>query len=96
MKTLILLPVVIVLIIWRGFAISTLWLWFVVSTFGLAPLGVAQSIGLALIASVLCSQYFGYQDKDKSETERLAASVAYQFLSPAAALFTGWIAKGYL
>jgi len=96
MKTLILLLVAIVLVIWRGYAISTLWLWFVVSTFGLAPLSVAQSIGLSLIASVLCSQYFGYQDKDKSETERLVASATYAFLSPAAALFTGWIAKGYL
>ena len=35
--------------IWRGYAFSKLWLWFIVSTFGAAPLAVAQSIGLALV-----------------------------------------------
>lgn len=82
--------------IWRGYALSKLWLWFIVSTFGAAPLGIAQSIGLALVVSFLCHQYNSYEDKEKSANERMAASVLYAFLSPAMALLIGWIVKGFL
>jgi putative flippase GtrA len=82
--------------IWRGYALSKLWLWFIVSTFGAAPLGIAQSIGLALVVSFLTHQYDSYEDKEKSATERMVTGVVIAFLSPAMALLIGWIVKGFL
>jgi hypothetical protein len=82
--------------IWRGYAFSKLWLWFIVSTFGAAPLGIAQSIGLALVVSFLTHQPDSYEDKDKSATERMVAAAIIMFLRPAMALLVGWIVKGFL
>ena len=82
--------------IWRGYAFSKLWLWFIVSTFGAAPLGIAQSIGLALVVSFLTHQYDSYEDKEKSATERMVVAVAITFLSPAMVLLIGWIVKQWL
>ncbi len=82
--------------IWRGYALSKLWLWFIVSTFGAAPLGIAQSIGLALVVSFLTHQLDSYEDKEKSVTEKLVAAIIITFLSPAMALLFGWIVKGFL
>ena len=87
---------IIVSSIWRGYALSKLWLWFIVSTFGAAPLGIAQGIGLALVVSFLTHQVDTYVDKSKSATERMAAGVLIAFLSPATALLIGWIVKGFL
>lgn len=36
-----------------GWTVQTLWGWFVVTTFGLAPLRVAEAIGLALLIEFL-------------------------------------------
>jgi putative flippase GtrA len=90
------LIILVVTPIWRGYALSKLWLWFIVSTFGAAPLGIAQSIGLSLMASFLTHQVDTYQDKEKSSNERMTERVLYAFLSPAMALLIGWIVKGFL
>ena len=82
--------------IWRGYVLSKLWLWFIVSTFGAAPLGIAQSIGLALVVSFLTHQADSYEDKEKSANAKIAQAVAITFLSPAMALLIGWIVKGFL
>ena len=82
--------------IWRGYALSKLWLWFIVSAFNVNALGISQSIGLALVVSFLTSQYNPYIDKDKSTNLRMTESVIYAFLTPAFALFIGWIVKAFI
>jgi len=82
--------------VWRGYALSKLWLWFIVSTFGAAPLGIAQSIGLSLIVSFVTHQTDSYEDKDKSYGEKMTRAVLLAFMTPAMALFIGWIVKGFL
>ena len=82
--------------IWRGYAFSKLWLWFIVSTFGAVPLGIAQAIGLALVVSFLTHQPDTYQDKNQTGTERLITAVIIAFLSPAVALLFGFIVKSWL
>lgn len=82
--------------IWCGYALSKLWLWFIVSTFGASPLGIAESIGLALVVSFLTHQHDSYEDKEKSATERIVMGVVHAFLAPAMALLIGWIVKGFL
>lgn len=83
-------------LLWSGCVLSMLWLWFIVSTFGAAPLGIAQSIGLAIIASFLTQQVFRYEDKNKSLNKRLAQYAMNAFVFPAMTLFMGWIVKGFI
>jgi putative flippase GtrA len=82
--------------IWRGYALSKLWLWFIVSAFGAAPLGIAQAIGLSLIVSFLTHQTDSYEDKEKSLNEKMTRAVLLAFMTPAMALLIGWIVKGFL
>jgi putative flippase GtrA len=82
--------------IWRGYALSKLWLWFIVSTFGAAPLGIAQSIGLALIVSFLTHQPVSYKEEKESVNQKLVYPMLNAFLIPALTLFIGWIVKGFL
>ena len=82
--------------IFRGYALSKLWLWFIVSAFGVVPLGIAQSIGLALVVSFITHQYDGYIDREKSATERLIENSVVLLLSPALALLVGWVVKAWM
>ena len=84
--------------IWRGYVLSKLWLWFIVSTFAVNPLGVAQSIGIALTAAFLTHQHDSDKAKDETKTsgQKLVNSIALAFLSPAVSLFVGWIVKQWL
>lgn len=88
--TLILAPIL------RGYALSKLWLWFIVSSFGVVPLGIAQSVGIALVAAFLTHQPDTYEDKDKSATERFFGAVITTFLVPALTLLVGWVVKGFI
>lgn len=82
--------------IWRGYILSKLWLWFIVSIFGADPLGIAQSIGLALVVSFLTHQPNSYEDEKKSANGKLARVAKVALLSPAISLLIGWIVKGFL
>lgn len=82
--------------IWRGYVFSKLWLWFIVSTFGAIPLGIAQSIGLAAVVGFLTYQYDQYEDKEKGVAEKMTTMIAVAALSPGMALLFGWIVKGWL
>lgn len=80
----------------RGYALSKLWLWFIASTFGAAPLGIAQSIGLALVVSFMTHQFNSSEDNKKSTDEKMVRNVAITLLSPAMALIIGWIVKSFI
>lgn len=73
----------------NGYALTVLWTWFVVPTFGAPALGLAQAIGLAVVVSYLTHQYSAKSDKktDWSET------AAFIIVKPAFALLVGWIVK---
>jgi hypothetical protein len=82
--------------IWRGYVFSKLWLWFVVSSFGAVPLGIVQSIGLAITVTFLTYQYNSYEDKSKSQAETLIRNLAIVFIAPALSLLAGAIVKMWL
>lgn len=42
-----------IMIMWHGFVFKTLWGWFIVPTFSLAPLSLAFAIGIALVVRSL-------------------------------------------
>jgi hypothetical protein len=65
-----------------GSVLAILWRWFVVSTFHAAPLGVAQAIGVSLVANIVIP----YRD-ERSGIEILAASVGKALVL----LAIGWV-----
>jgi hypothetical protein len=77
-------------VVLSGYAISVLWVWFVVDTFNIAALSIPQCIGLALLVSYMTKQY----QNDKQEgtaTEQLIKAVFILLFKTAFALTVGWV-----
>jgi hypothetical protein len=66
-----------------GGVLAILWRWFVVSAFHVAPLSVAQAIGVSLVVSIVVP---GPRD-ERSAIELLAASVGKALV----VLAIGWV-----
>ena len=83
-------------VVWSGFALSILWGWFIVPTFGLTTLSIPSAIGVAIMLEYVTHQY---QKKNSSDVEGLAAFgdvIVQAMLRPAIALLVGWIVKQWL
>lgn len=59
-----------------GFTFMTLWAWFVASTFGIAVLSYAQSLGLLLVLSFFKAKHTATDD-DNSAEKLIAVSVGF-------------------
>lgn len=79
--------------IWRGYALSILWGWFIVPAFGAAHLSIPLAIGVSLIATALTNHrtYKEVEDNSKKWTPLVILLVQPAFL-----LLFGWVAKQYL
>jgi hypothetical protein len=77
-------------IVLRGLVLDILWGWFIVPVFHLPALGIAEAIGLSLIANYLIT---GGQEadiqKDAGE-DALAKLFGKMILGPALVLLLGW------
>lgn len=90
-----LLPVMAVIIgaqlAWWTFCFLKLYAWFVLPVFTSAPvLDFWQAAGLACLSSIIVNQYVPINQDDKRQ---VWGSLTYQFMSPAVALFIGWLIK---
>lgn len=74
----------------RGFVAAKLWLWFVVPTFGVAPLPIAAAFGLALLVG-----YLTHQTPPTIKKEYRESSTALLLLSPLVTLLVGWVAHTF-
>lgn len=73
----------------NGFALSTLWAWFIVATFGVPVLSIPVAIGVCMIAAFLTKQYH------KDEREESTVYV-YNVLRPLGALGAGYVVKSFM
>jgi hypothetical protein len=89
LKFLALLALTPIAIVWSAYALTVLWGWFVVPTFGLAPLGIAYAAGL----SVLISFAFKTVPEKASDTSH---AVGVMLLHPAFALAIGWVITKFI
>lgn len=83
------------LAVFEGFALKTLWAWFVVPTFGLPELSIPVAIGIALIVSLLAHQQtvkFG----SGNELEDAAKSLGYGYFAVGFSLFAGWLVTFFM
>lgn len=78
--------------IFGGYALSVLWGWFVVPTFGAPTLGIVPAIGIAIVVGYLTHQM---NECKKEEDDDLGAKITKLVVitlgKPAFALFFGWI-----
>lgn len=72
--------------IFSGFAISMLWDWFIVATFGLKALTIAQAIGMGLLVTYLTVTI---RKGDGSWT--LGEKIAISIFKPLIFLGLGWV-----
>ena len=82
--------------IWRGYALTVLWAWFVVPVFHLPVLSIAPAIGLSLIVSFLTYQSDAKTPTDDSATDAFVKATLSTILMPLAALCIGWIVHQFM
>lgn len=82
--------------IWNGYALTILWGWFVVPTFGAPMLALAPAIGLAMVASYLTHQYTPKVAREGSTWEQIGHALSHTAMKPAIALLVGWVVKQWM
>lgn len=90
-----LLAVVAIGSMWRGYALTILWAWFVVPVFGLPTLAIAPAIGVSLVVGFLTHQYRP-SDVEEDSDERMIKAATYATLAPLFALAFGWCIKVFM
>ena len=82
--------------VWSGFALTILWGWFMVPTFGLPQLALAPAIGVAVVVGYLTHPWRPTEDAKDTKTERMVEGFAFMAMKPALALLVGWIVKQWM
>ena len=88
---------VVLAILWRGYVFSTLWGWFVVPTFGMAPIGVAASVGLAMaFRGLFLPSLEAAPATPVYDVAFFKRTMRILFAAPASALLIGLIVRHWL
>lgn len=78
-----------------GLAVSTLWGWFVVPTFGLPALSWNVAAGIALILHISSLSYSSFRRAPEAPTPReLAMGDVFAVGVPGIAMLFGWVLSG--
>jgi hypothetical protein len=76
----------------NGWAIATLWAWFIVPTFGLPVITWQQSIGLGIVVAYLTYQLDMQDMRDDSEpTKDLCRRIFTGLVKPLLCVGAGWV-----
>lgn len=79
-------------VIVNGWALATLWGWFVVPVFGLPVLTIGQAVGISCVTSFLFPKQTNQDDGKKKETwENIFNLLSVTVLQPLFAVFVVWI-----
>jgi hypothetical protein len=81
-------------IIIRGFVLKTLWLWFLVPL-GLPPISFGLAWGLSIITAMFTHQHSSKTTGKKMSTI-VGTAIGVDFLGPFLALFAGWLATLFM
>ena len=77
-------------IVISSFVLKVLWGWYVVTTFGLPPLSIAQSAGVGVIMGLLTVQHIPRDDEARKEMTIFNLSIPFVMLA------FGWILHFFL
>lgn len=78
-----------------GYTLSVLWEWFVVSTFGIKQISIAQAYGLCLVAGVMKGVKTGKDSKMDFPESMARIFLGFPFAC-GLILLLGYIAKGFI
>lgn len=73
-----------------GWALSTLWGWFIVPVFRLPPLSITQAVGLALTVSLFKSSSY-QSNKEQSVTDDIIKLFVNAIINPVFFVVLGWV-----
>lgn len=79
----------------RAVTLSILWKWFIVPTFGLAPLEPLHAFGLSLFLGYLMPNH-SQSKKDKGWEEVLSDIVGNALVVPVVVLAIGYVVKSFM
>lgn len=82
--------------IWRGYVLSILWGWFIVTAFGAKPLTIAAAIGVSCVVSFMTYQFHASPKETKGGSAIIAEGIGTAFIHPFFALIVGAIVKQWL
>ena len=91
MELLFLLLTLPIIMLWHGFVFQTLWGWFIVPTFGMAPLTAAAAIGVALVVRLLTISF-----KLDAKSPDVVKAFFTGMFGYGIFLLIGWIVKGFM
>lgn len=89
------IPIAILGVIWRGYVLSVMWMWFVVPAFAAPELNIPTAIGLSgLIGLAVMAK--SPEPEGDSAMEKIVAGISMIMLTPLTVLGIGWIVKGFM
>lgn len=77
-------------ILLRGWALKTLWLWFIVPTFAVNPISIPAAYGMAIVTSLLIP--FRPDDGGQDVWKNIMTSLIY----PPIAVAFGWVVAQWM
>ena len=76
----------------NGWALMTLWGWFIVALFEAAPmLDLGQAVGLALVVGFLTKSWDSNKSEGDSLSDAIGQALAVVILRPALSVAFGWV-----
>jgi len=81
---------------WRGYVLSVIWSWFIVTTFGLPELTIVQAIGLSIVVGYFKMSYNTKKEQNEERTDIFARFIGHAFFAPLFVLGFAWIVKGFM
>jgi hypothetical protein len=76
--------------IMKGWALSKLWMWFIVDIFHLPPLSMGQAYGLALVISYLTHQVTNCQEKEEELSTKIVGMIIGPVIAALVTVGIGW------
>jgi hypothetical protein len=79
--------------LWRGYVLSLLWSWYMVTIFGMRPLTMPMCIGLSTVVGMMSGSGVTYNDHTRPPIKDM---IFGSFIAPTIGLLMGWIAKQFI
>lgn len=80
LKSVILIALTAVGVILKGWVLSKIWIWFIVSTFGTAPLRLVEAIGLSIFVTLLTYKHNRQTQEEDDEQNKNLPDTIYNAL----------------
>lgn len=83
-------------ILYSGYVFSTIWSWFIVTTFGLPELSIASALGVAAVVGYLKVKPRDFTVEELSSESQFARFLVAGLVYPTLALGYSWVVKQFM